>query len=116
VWYRDLSLSGPGILSFLVSRYSGYICSHSFGQHPSEEKMETKDSRSLERSGMEEGHLGLILSFPIPFRSADHGISHYDIWANGLFDRHHGEIESLGSGGKGFNYYIGQLCYFLYFA
>ena len=78
--------------------------------------METKDSRSLERSGMEKGHLGLIFSFPIPYPSAIHGVPHYDIWANGLFDWHHGEIESLGSGGKRFNYYIGQLCYFLYFA
>lgn len=78
--------------------------------------METEDSRSLERGGMEKGHLGIILSFPVPFPSANHGISHYDIWANGLFDWYHGEIESLGSGDKRFHYYIGQLCYFLYFS
>ena len=114
MWYRDLSLSGPGILSFLVSRYSGHVFGHPFGHHQPAEKMEREDSRSLERSGMEEGHLGLILSFPIPYPSAIHGVPHYDIWVNGLFDWHHGEIEGLGSGDKRFNYYIGQLFHFLY--
>lgn len=65
---------------------------------------------------MEKGHLGIILSFPLPFRSANHGISHYDIWSNGLFALDHGEIENLGSWDKCSNYYIAQLCHFLHLA